>query len=79
MFSFLDDKYKYYKIIIIDDTITGNEGEQIIKKELEESKNNKNSDYIDYKTNNSKKTQDNNKEVKYKNIKIEKQILNSNI
>ena len=79
MFSYLDDKYKYYKIIIIDDTITGNEGEQIIKKELEESKNNKNSDYIDYKTNNSKKTQDNNKEGKSKNIKIEKQILNSNI
>ena len=80
MFSFLDDKHKYYKIIIMDDIITGNEGQQIIKKEFDKSKIYKDSDYIEDKSYNSKIIEEKNKKIKKnKEIKIDKQILKNNI
>ena len=82
MFSFLEGKYKYYRINITDDIITGNEKIIVFNKKLEESKKFKSSFYSDYKsiskTKISKET-----DIKKKNhegnkiIKIGKQILDS--
>ena len=82
MFSFLDDKYKYYRINITDDIITGNERENILNKELDTNKKLKNSNNIDYKSNNSKNSKDNEKKIQkinVKNIKIKKQLLDNNL
>ena len=72
MFSFLDDKYRYYKIMIIDDIITGNEGNQIIKKNVF-----KKSISLDNKKYSSKIIPENNNIIK-KKIKIGKRIQNNN-
>ena len=76
--SFLENKYKYYRIIISDDIITGNEKGMIVNKEIEESKIIKNSIY---KSGISKGSNENNKKIKKdikKAIKIEGQFINNN-
>ena len=82
VFSFLDNKHKYFRISISDDIITGNEKEQIIKKEIEESKFYKNSSNIFKKNNISKNSIEINKKINKgvikKTINIEKQTLNDN-
>ena len=82
-FSFLNNKSKYYKININDDIITGNEKEQILNKEIEESKKFKTSNYNEIKSNMSKMSKEYSKKIKLhissKNIKIEKNFVDSNI
>ena len=82
MFSFLDGKYKYYRINITDDIITGNEKLPIINKKLEESKNYKSSLFNDYKSI-SKAKISKESDIKKKNhekikiIKIGRQLLDT--
>ena len=81
-FSYLDDKYKYYRINISDDIITGNEKGQILNKEIDESKKFKTSNINEIKSNMSKISKEYNRKIKLhfsnKIIKIEKNFLNSN-
>ena len=72
MFSFLDGKYKYYRVYIIDDIITGNERERVINKENNENKMTKNNN-IEYKSSISKISNTKTKRIR-KKIKIEKQL-----
>ena len=72
LFSFLDGKYKYYRVYIIDDIITGNERERVINKENNESKMTKNNN-IEYKSSISKISNTKTKRIR-KKIKIEKQF-----
>ena len=79
MYSFLEGKYKYYRVYITDDIITGNEKELILNKENNESRKSKN--YMDSNISKISNCYNVKKIIKRKSIKArkERQLDSSNI
>ena len=78
MYSFLDGKYKYYRLYINDDIITGNENDQIVKHREEiESKKTRGTNFINSEYNSSKKSDNKIKKIK-KKINGKTFIMNEN-